>query len=113
MFNFLFLWLKENISESRFHNDTPTKTIKGNCDIFKLYYFNSTISTSTFSTAIKKAEVNPVFKKNSRTHKANYRIVSLIPVISKKHEISTIRCLTVSKPYFENINEVSEKVTVH
>ena len=40
--------------------------------------FNWGISTSGFPTALKMAEVKPVFKITSRNNKTNYRPVSLL-----------------------------------
>ena len=50
---------------------------------------NHSISNSTFSEQLKWADVKPVFKKNSCTDKENYRLVSILPNISKIYE----RCL--------------------
>ena len=72
--------------------DIPTKIIKQNADIFSEFFFvniNHSISNSTFPEQLKWADVKPVFKKNSRTDKENYRPVSILPNISKIYE----RCL--------------------
>ena len=47
---------------------------------------NHSIDNSTFPEQIKWADVKPVFKKNSRTDKKNYRPVSILPNISKIYE---------------------------
>ena len=57
-------------------DDIPTKIIKNNFDIFYRFFqanFNSAIETSSFPEQTKYADVKPVFKKDSRTHKKNYR----------------------------------------
>ena len=72
--------------------DIPTKIIKQNADIFSEFFFiniNHSINNSTFPQQLKWADVKPVFKKNSRTDKENYRPVSILPNISKIYE----RCL--------------------
>ena len=83
--------------------DIPTKIIKQNADIFSEFFFvniNHSINNSTFPDQLKWADVKPVFKKNSRTVKENYRLVSILPNISKIYE----RCLyTQVYDYFDVI----------
>ena len=53
---------------------------------FSEFFFvniNNSINKSTFSEQLKRADVKPVFKKNSRNNKENYRPVSNLPNISK------------------------------
>ena len=72
--------------------DIPTKIIKQNADIFAEFFFvniNHSINNSTLPEQLKWADVKPVFKKNSRNVKENYRPVSILPNISKIYE----RCL--------------------
>ena len=49
-------------------------------------YFNDTVNTSEFPAAMKLADVIPVFKKNERSIKENYRPVSILPIFSKIFE---------------------------
>ena len=59
------------------------KRVKDNKDFFASYiakYFNDSLKCA------KLAFVTPVFKKNARTSKNNYRPVSVLPVISKISE---------------------------
>ena len=66
--------------------DILNKIIKQNGDIFCEFFFvniNHSINNSTFPEQLKLADVKPVFKKNSRTDKENYRPVSILPNISK------------------------------
>ena len=59
---------------------------------FSEFFFvniNHSINNSTFQDQSKWADVKPVFRKNSRTVKENYRPVSILPNISKIYE----RCL--------------------
>jgi hypothetical protein len=47
---------------------------------------NKSIENSQFPSNFKIAQVAPIFKKNSTLDKANYRPVSLLPVMSKVFE---------------------------
>ena len=70
-------------------NVIPVKVIKGNCNIFSEFIMrncNEVISTARFLDILKSAEVKPVFKKNSRIDKENYRPVSILSVICKIFE---------------------------
>ena len=67
----------------------PTKIIKQNAGIFSEFFFvnsNHSITNSTFPEQLKWADAKPVFKKNSRTDKENYRPLSILPNISKIYE---------------------------
>ena len=67
------------------------KIIKINSNILFTFLqanLNNTIETSTFLEQLKYADVKPVFQKDSRTDKKNYRPMS-IPNASKIYE----RCL--------------------
>ena len=69
--------------------DIPTKIIKQNADIFSEFFFvniNHSINNSTFPEQLKWADVKPVFKKNPRNDKENYRPVNIPPNISKIYE---------------------------
>ena len=44
------------------------------------------IINATFPSSLKLAEVSPVFKKDDKFDKANYRPISLLPVFSKIFE---------------------------
>ena len=82
-------------------NDMSTKIIKNNSDIFSKFFqanLNNTIVRSTFPEQLKYADVKPVFKKDSRTDKKNYRPVSILPNVSKIYE----RCLNKQlEEYFQ------------
>ena len=49
-------------------------------------YFSDTVNTSEFPSAMKLADVIPVFKKNERPIKKNHRPVSILPIFSKIFE---------------------------
>ena len=50
---------------------------------------NQCISKSIFPSDLKLADVTPVYKKNSKNPKNNYRAVSILSNISKIYE----RCI--------------------
>ena len=73
-------------------DDIPTKITKNNSDIFCRFFqanFNNAIELTTFPQQLKYADVKPVFKKDSRTDKKNYRPISILPNVSKIYE----RCI--------------------
>ena len=82
-------------------DDTTTKFIKNNSDIFSRFLqanLNNTIETSTFPEQLKYADVKPVFKKDSQTDKKNYRPISILPIVSKIYE----RCINKQlEEYFQ------------
>ena len=47
---------------------------------------NMSIKTSIFPSDLKSAEVTPIFKKNDRMDKVNYRLVSVLHCLSKNVE---------------------------
>ena len=83
--------------------DIPTKIIKENVDIvgdFVFQNFNNAIECSVFPINLKKANITPVHKKDSRENEANYRPVSILPNISKIYEKSMYKQIS---DFFENI----------
>ena len=73
-------------------DDIPTKIIKNNSGSFSRFFqgnFDNAIEISTFWEQLKYADVKPVFKKDSRFDKKNYRPISILPNISKIYE----RCI--------------------
>ena len=61
---------------------------------------NKCISIKYFPDELKVADVIPVFKKEDPNNKANYRPISLLPIISK----------TFERVLFEQIEKFSEKI---
>ena len=49
-------------------------------------FFNEYLEKSKFPDCLKLANVNPVFKKGTRTSKNNYRSVSILAILSKMFE---------------------------
>ena len=69
--------------------DIPVKLTKMNEDIFSRLIFqnsNQSLVNGEFPHCLKQAEVIPVFKKEEKLDKSNYRPVSILPVISKIYE---------------------------
>ena len=67
-------------------SDPPTKIIKLNSDIFSnmIYkHFNYYIDKGEFLNDLKHAEIVPVYKKNNKCEKENYRPVSILSNLSK------------------------------
>ena len=61
---------------------------------------NFCIENSIFPSDLKVADVTPAFKKKSKTSKDNYRLISILPNISKIYE----RCLyNQMQTYFDDI----------
>ena len=50
------------------------------------YIVNKGIKTSSFPNNLKCGEVTPVYKKGDPLDKANYRLISVLPCISKGFE---------------------------
>ena len=48
--------------------------------------FNQSLVNGDFPHCLKQAEVIPVLKKEEKLDKSNYRLVSILPVISKMYE---------------------------
>ena len=56
-------------------NNIPVKVIKENKDILVFFIhhnFNNSLSSATFPTALKYADVEPVFKKDDKINKENF-----------------------------------------
>ena len=68
--------------------DIPTKILK-ECEFtFDVITacINKAIETGNFPDSFKMANVTPVFKKENPLDKSNYRLVSIMPLISKVYE---------------------------
>ena len=67
-----------------------------------------------FPDGLKLADVKPVFKKNMRNSKTNYRPVSILSNVSKLYDIVfMIKYIHILKPNYQNTNAVLEKDLVH
>ena len=97
-------------------SDIPVKLIKENSDLFAeiiCKYFNESLEKSKFPDCLKLANVTPVFKKGARTSKNNYRLVSILPILSKLLEGLISKQLSeFLKVYYRNFSVVLGKVMV-
>ena len=83
--------------------DIPVKILKENAGFFAEHIcrqFNEAICSSKFSATFKFANVTPVFKKDNRNQKDNYRPIRILPIISKI--IEKLICRQLSS-HFDNI----------
>ena len=70
-------------------DDIPVEILKWNCDIIApalTEFYNQNIKNSAFPNELKNADISPVFKKEDRHDKSNYRPVSILPLLSKPFE---------------------------
>ena len=89
--------LKLETSKACQETNIPTKIVKENADIFANVLasnFNDSIEKSNFLSILKNAIITPVFKKGDRDSKDNYRLVSILPNISKIFERCIFRQLS-------------------
>ena len=63
--------------------------------------FNDSVNPSKFLSSFKCTNITPIFKNKSRNRKANYRPVSILPIVSKIFEKSMSNQLST---YFEKIH---------
>ena len=81
-----------NTKKTSQSSDIPTK----NVDFFSpfiLGYVNKSISSSTFPSILKLADITPVYKTDSRYEKSNYRPIIVLPNPSKIFENAPISFL--------------------
>ena len=67
----------------------PGKIIKENKDgiyFYGFHNFNNVLSSCSFPTTLKYAEVRPAFKKDDETDKENDRPNGMLPNLSKLYE---------------------------
>ena len=75
-----------NESKSGPIESIPAKILKDHCDIISpkiVIDFNSSIKTGFFPDKQKLADVSPIFKKDVKLSKENYRPVSILTALSK------------------------------
>ena len=78
-----------DIHKACVEDDIPTKSLIENSDIISNYianFYNDSIKNQFFPESLKFANLIPIYKKEDRTNKENYRPVSLLPIISKIFE---------------------------
>ena len=69
--------------------DIPVKIIKENKDLISYFVynnFNNALSISQYTNGLKYGDVTPVFKRDSKSDKSNYRPTSILPNLSKVYE---------------------------
>ena len=95
-------------------NDIPVKVIKENKDIVAFFIhhnFNNSLSSSTFPTALKYADFKPVFQKDDKTNKENYRPITILHTLSKVYErLIYNQMYPYFDKHFQNSNGCFEKV---
>ena len=105
-----------DVSEAIQESDIPVKIIKANENFFAeaiCFYFNKSLENGKFPNCLKIANITPVFKKDPRTSKNNYRPVSILPVFSKIFERLLLDNFQSSlMMYYLNFNVVLERVMV-
>ena len=76
-------------SKATQQGDIPTKIIKDNKDLFPYFIsasFNNAVNKGVFPDELKQADIKPIYKKESRNERENYRLVSISPNLSKIFE---------------------------
>ena len=90
-------------SKAAQQSDIPTKIIKDNKDLFSYFIsgsFDKTVNKGVFSDELKHANIKPIYKKETRSEKENYRPVSILPNLLKIFE----RCMHDQlKDYFDKL----------
>ena len=69
--------------------DIHVKIIKENKDLVSYFIynnFNNALSSSQYPNGLKYADVTPVFKKDDKSDKSNYRPISILPNLSKVYK---------------------------
>ena len=80
----IFIWVVCIINTSKMN-----KIIKGNKDLISYFVYNNfknALSSSQYPNGLKYADVTPVFKKDDKSDKSNYRPISILPNLSKVYE---------------------------
>ena len=81
-----------NCNKATQQYDIPIKILKENSEIFSYilcHNFNNSLLSKVFPNNLKKADIRPVFRKDEKSLKNNYRPVSIPPSVSKIYE----RCI--------------------
>ena len=64
-------------------SDVPASILKQNVDFFIFGYVNKSTSSSTFPSILKLVDITPVYKKDRRYEKSNYRSISVLSNLFK------------------------------
>ena len=92
-----------NCNKATQQYDIPIKILKENSEIFSYVFghnFNNSLFSTVFPSSVKKANITPVYKKDKKFLKNNYRPVSTLSSVSKFYE----RCIYVQiNDYFHSL----------
>ena len=72
--------------------DIPIKILKENSEISSYilcHNLNNSLFSKIFPSSLKKADITPIFKKDDKFLKNNYRPISVLPSVSNIYE----RCI--------------------
>ena len=78
--------LKLDANKASQSSDIPIKIVKENIDVFSDFLssiFDSSIKLSKFPENLKQADITPAYKKGKKDIKGNYRLISILPNLSK------------------------------
>ena len=93
-FSFNFVTLEETLKEVALLSrkkasqvsDIPVKIFKENRVLiayFILHNFSNALSCAEYPASLKYVNITPIFKKDDKTDKTNYRTTSILPNLSK------------------------------
>ena len=111
-FSFNFVSFKQTLHEINKHNpkkafqtaDIPAPIIKGNKDdtaLFIYLNFHNSLSSSSFPTGLKYVDVRPVFIKDHKTDKENYRSIRILSNIRKgMRDLCMTSCILTLMGFF-------------
>ena len=76
-----------NPKKTAVENDIPAKILKETSEISSIFLTKISLDIpQVFPGTLQNADVIPIYEKEERTSKENYRPVSLLPLISKLFE---------------------------
>ena len=87
-------------------NDIPVKIFElttNSVPPFINKIFNESIENANFPADLKLADITPIYNKNNRNNKENYRLVSISPALSKIVE----KCLY--DQIYKNVDRILSK----
>ena len=97
--------------------DIPTKLVKEfGCWFlsFVASNINKCINEGTYVDAFKKAKIRPVYKKDGKTEKSDYRTISFLSNVSKfMKDACMIRFILILIKYLQGISADFVKVLAH
>ena len=103
-----------NTNKASHSSDIATKLLKQNVDLFSPFILgcvDKSISSPTFPSILKLADIIPVYKKDSRYEKSKYRPISAPPNLSKIFEnVLYDQFRLYLKRFSLDIKNVSEKL---